>query len=65
VFALAGLAFGWDKALYATIALYADGLAAEAISEKAIVSETDPHAFVVIGQMQEVYGEGFRQFERR
>ena len=32
---------------------------------KAIVSQADPHAFVVIGQAQEVYGEGFRQFERR
>lgn len=124
VIALAGLAFGWEKALYAIVALYVGGVAAEAISEgvhvsrtatiitqmpdevaqavmykmgrgvtrwqgtgaytgadrpilfivisraetsilKAIVSEADPQAFVVIGQAQEVYGEGFRQFERR
>jgi uncharacterized membrane-anchored protein YitT (DUF2179 family) len=123
VIALAGVAFGWEKALYAIIALYVGGVAAEAISEgvhisrtatiitqrpievaqavmekmgrgvtrwagtgaytgadrpilfivisraetarlKAIVSETDPEAFVVIGQAQEVYGEGFRRFEK-
>ncbi|BCX05019.1 MAG: membrane protein [Candidatus Roseilinea sp.] len=123
VIALAGLAFGWEKALYAVIALYVSGLAAETISEgvhigrtafiitqkpeevaqavmtrmgrgvtrwtatgaytgalrpvlfivisraetsvlKALVAQTDPQAFVVIGQAQEVYGEGFRQFER-
>lgn len=124
VIALAGLAFGWEKALYAVIALYVGSLAAEAISEgvhisraatiitqqpdavaqavmtrmgrgvtrwqgtgaytgadrpilfivisraetatlKAIVSQADPRAFVVIGQAQEVYGEGFRQFETK
>ena len=124
VIGLAGLSFGWDKALYALIALYVGGLAAEAIAEgvhisrtaliitdqpdlvsdavmnqmgrgltswmgrgaytgqdrpilfvvisraetamlKAIVSDADPQAFVVIGQAQEVYGEGFRQFERK
>jgi uncharacterized membrane-anchored protein YitT (DUF2179 family) len=123
VIGLAGFAFGWEKALYALIALYVGGVAAETISEgvhisrtatiitqrpfevaqavmekmgrgvtrwagtgaytgsdrpilfivisraetarlKAIVSETDPEAFVVIGQAQEVYGEGFRRFER-
>ncbi len=123
VIALAILAFGWEKALYALIALYVGGLAAEAISEgvhisrtatiisnapdavahavmtrmgrgvtrwvgtggytgaerpilfvvisraetatlKALVSEADPDAFVVIGQAQEVYGEGFRKFDR-
>jgi uncharacterized membrane-anchored protein YitT (DUF2179 family) len=32
---------------------------------KAIVAQADPKAFVVIGQAQEVYGEGFRQFERK
>ncbi|MCX6017948.1 MAG: YitT family protein [Chloroflexi bacterium] len=124
VIALAGLVFGWEKALYALIALYVTGVAAEAVSEgahvsriafiitnspdtvsaaiidqmgrgltrwtgrggftsqerpvlfvvisraetatlKAIVSHADPQAFVVIGQAQEVYGEGFRQFEKR
>jgi uncharacterized membrane-anchored protein YitT (DUF2179 family) len=124
VIALAGLVFGWAKALYAVIALYVGGVAAETISEgvhisrtatiitqqpddvaeavvtrmgrgvtrwqgtgaftgadrpilfivisraetatlKAIVSQADPNAFVVIGQAQEVYGEGFRQFERK
>jgi uncharacterized membrane-anchored protein YitT (DUF2179 family) len=38
---------------------------AETATLKAIVSEADPRAFVVIGQAQEVYGEGFRQFDRR
>jgi uncharacterized membrane-anchored protein YitT (DUF2179 family) len=124
VILLAVVVFGWEKALYALIALYVGGLAAEAIAEgvhisrtatiitqapdavahaimtrmgrgvtrwsgmggytgaerpiifvvisraetatlKAIVSEADPNAFVVIGQAQEVYGEGFRQFERK
>ena len=124
VIALAVFVFGWEKALYALIAIYVGGLAAEAIAEgvhisrtatiitnapdavsqavmtqmgrgitrwmgtggytgadrpilfivisraetatlKAIVSEADPDAFVVIGQAQEVYGEGFRQFERK
>jgi uncharacterized membrane-anchored protein YitT (DUF2179 family) len=123
VIALAGFAFGWEKALYAIIALYVGGVVAETISEgvhisrtatiitqqpdavaqavmtemgrgvtrwagtggytgsdrpilfivisraetatlKSIVSSTDPDAFVVIGQAQEVYGEGFRRFER-
>ncbi len=123
VIALAGVAFGWEKALYAVIALYVGGVSAEAISEgvhisrtatiitqhpdevaqvvmddmgrgvtrwtgtgaytgndrpilfivisraetatlKAIVSRTDSEAFVVIGQAQEVYGEGFRRFEK-
>jgi uncharacterized membrane-anchored protein YitT (DUF2179 family) len=123
VIALAGLVFGWEKALYAVIALYVSGVAAETISEgvhigrtaliitqkpeevaqavmtrmgrgvtrwtatgaytgaqrpilfivisraetsvlKALVAQTDPQAFMVIGQAQEVYGEGFRQFER-
>ena len=124
VIALAGLSFGWEKALYALIALYVGGLAAEAVAEgvhisrtaliitdqpdivsdavlnqmgrgltswvgkggfsqqdrpilfvvisraetallKAIVADADPHAFVVISQAQEVYGEGFRRFERK
>jgi len=123
VIALAGLVFGWEKALYAIIALYVSGVAAETISEgvqigrtamiitqrpdevaqavmarmgrgvtrwmatggytgaqrpilfvvisraetavlKALVARTDPDAFVVIGQAQEVYGKGFRQFEQ-
>ncbi len=124
VITLAGLLFGWEKALYALIALYVSGVAAEAVSEgaqvsrmafvitnapervseavltqmgrgltrwtgrggytrearqilfivisraetatlKSIVAETDPDAFVVIGQASEVYGEGFRRFEHR
>ena len=123
VMLLAGLIFGWEKALYALIALYVTGLVAEAIAEgvgitravtvitqepeavasavmthlgrgvtrwagtgaytgqerpilfivvsrpevatlKSIIYDADPHAFVVIGQVQEVYGEGFKQFER-
>jgi uncharacterized membrane-anchored protein YitT (DUF2179 family) len=124
VMLLAGVVFGWEKALYALIALYVSGLVAEAVSEgvgitravtvitqepdrvasavmvhmgrgvtrwtgtgaytgnerpilyivvsraeifvlKSIIFEADPHAFVVIGQVQEVYGEGFKQFERK
>ncbi len=123
VLLLAGLSFGWEKALYAVIALYVGGVAAEAIAEganvsrtaiiitqkpdevahavmhrmgrgvtrwtgvggytgaerpvlfvvlsraeaatlKAIVASSDPQAFLVIGQAQEVYGEGFRRFLR-
>lgn len=40
VIGLAGLVFGWEKALYAVIALYVGGVAAEAISEGAHVSRT-------------------------
>jgi uncharacterized membrane-anchored protein YitT (DUF2179 family) len=124
VIVIAGLVLGWEKALYALIAVYVTGIAAEAASEgahvsrmawiisdapdavadaimnqmgrgltrwtgrggytdqerpvmfvvisraettilKTLVAEADPNAFVVIGQAQEVYGEGFRQFERR
>ncbi|MCL5995081.1 MAG: YitT family protein [Chloroflexi bacterium] len=124
VMLLAGLIFGWEKALYALIALYVTGLVAEATSEgvgvtrtvtvitqapdlvaaavmthmgrgvtrwtatgaytgqerpilfivisraevavlKSIIYDADPHAFFVIGQAHEVYGEGFKQFERR
>lgn len=120
----AGLIFGWEKALYALVALYVAGLVAETIAEgiginravtiitteadriaaevithmgrgvtrwagngvytglerdilyivvsraeisilNSIITEIDPHAFVVVGQVHEVYGEGFRQFERR
>lgn len=116
---LAGLAFGWEKALYAVIALYVGGVLVEvtlngsnimrvatiittrpqavadriladlergvtdwtgrgmytgaerhvllcAVSRvdtvllKAIIREVDPDAFVIIGQAQEVLGEGFR-----
>jgi uncharacterized membrane-anchored protein YitT (DUF2179 family) len=38
---------------------------AETAMLKSIVSGVDPRAFVVIGQAQEVYGEGFKQFEAR
>jgi uncharacterized membrane-anchored protein YitT (DUF2179 family) len=38
---------------------------AETAVLKSIVAEADPKAFVVIGQAQEVYGEGFRNLERR
>jgi uncharacterized membrane-anchored protein YitT (DUF2179 family) len=124
VILLAGVIFGWEKALYALIALYVTGLVAEATSEgagitrvvtvitqepdavaqavmthmgrgvtrwnatgaytgqerhilfivigraevatlKSYIYECDPRAFVVIGQAHEVYGEGFKQFERR
>ncbi len=123
VFVAAGAMFGWDRALYAFIANYVGGLAAEATSSGANVSRTaiiitsapeavsrsvlddmqrgvtawtgtgkftgterpilfivvgraeiatlkaiahraDPNAFVVIGQAQEVFGEGFKRLNR-
>lgn len=123
VFITAGAMLGWDKALYAFVANYVGGLAAEAVSSganvsrtatiitekpelvskrvleemqrgvtewtgtgkftgqqrpilfivvgraeiatlKAIVHDADPEAFVVIGQAQEVFGEGFRRLNR-
>ncbi len=119
----AGLVFGWKRALYALIAIYVSGLAAETTLEgvgtvrtaliitarpqevtrrilyelergvtilpgsggytgearpvlycvitrsevtqlKAIVHETDPRAFMVIGQAHEALGEGFKPFHR-
>jgi uncharacterized membrane-anchored protein YitT (DUF2179 family) len=116
---LAGLAFGWERALYAVIALYIGGVLvevtlngsnvmrvativttrpeavagriladlqrgvtdwtgrgmytgaerhvllcvvsrADTVLLKAIIHEVDPEAFVIIGQAQEVFGEGFR-----
>ena len=119
---LAGLAFGWERALYAVIALYVGGVLVEvtlngsnimrvatiittepqavadriladmergvtkwsgrgmytgterhillcAVSRtdtvmlKAIIHEADPHAFVIIGQAQEFFGEGFRSLK--
>lgn len=35
----------------------------EMVTLKLIVHEIDPHAFVIIGQAQEVLGEGFRRLE--
>ena len=120
VFIAAGAMFGWDRALYAFIANYISGLAAEATSSganvsrtaiiitsapeavsrqvlddmqrgvtewtgrgkftnrerpilfvvvgraeiatlKAIIHRADPNAFVIIGQAQEVFGEGFKR----
>lgn len=119
---VAGLAFGWERALYAVIALYVGGVLVEvtlngsnimrvatiittepqavadriladlergvtdwtgrgmytgterhvllcAVSRsdtvllKEIIREVDPLAFVIIGQAQEVYGEGFRNLK--
>ncbi len=119
---LAGLTFGWERALYAVIALYVGGVLVEvtlngsnvmrvatiitarpqevadriladlergvtdwtgrgmytgaekhvllcAISRadtvllKGIIHEADPQAFVIIGQAQEVLGEGFRSLK--
>ena len=116
---LAGLTFGWERALYAVIALYVGGVLvevtlngsnvmrvatiittrpedvadrvladlergvtdwtgkgmytgrekhvllcavsrAEIVQLKALIHEADPQAFVIIGQAQEVLGEGFR-----
>jgi uncharacterized membrane-anchored protein YitT (DUF2179 family) len=119
---LAGLTFGWERALYAVIALYVGGVLVEvtlngsnvmrvatiitthpqaiadriladlergvtdwtgrgmytgmerhvllcAVSRsetvllKGLINEVDPHAFVIIGQAQEVLGEGFRSLK--
>ena len=119
---LAGLTFGWERALYAVIALYVGGVLvevtlngsnvmrvatiittepqavadrvladmergvtewaghgmytgrerhvllcavsrAETVLLKGIIHEVDPHAFVIIGQAQEVLGEGFRSLK--
>jgi uncharacterized membrane-anchored protein YitT (DUF2179 family) len=119
---LAGLTFGWERALYAVIALYVGGVLVEvtlngsnvmrvatiitsepaAVAErimaelergvtnwtgrgmytgaerhvllcavsradtvllKSIIHEVDPQAFVIIGQAQEVLGEGFRNLQ--
>ncbi|MBI4771154.1 MAG: YitT family protein, partial [Chloroflexi bacterium] len=121
---VAGLAFSWELALYALVALYVSGLAAEAAVEgagvvrtatvissrpqavaekimrdlqrgvtmwpgvgmysgearqilfcavsrsevsqlKAIIQESDPSAFVVIGQAHEALGEGFKPLGQR
>jgi uncharacterized membrane-anchored protein YitT (DUF2179 family) len=35
----------------------------EMVTLKAIVHDLDPQAFVIIGQAQEVFGEGFRRLE--
>jgi len=40
VIGLAGLVFGWEKALYAVIALYVGGVTAEAVSEGTHISRT-------------------------
>lgn len=47
VILLAGLSFGWEKALYAMIVLYASGITAEAISEGSNVART---AMIVTSQ---------------
>jgi uncharacterized membrane-anchored protein YitT (DUF2179 family) len=119
---LAGLAFGWERALYAVIGLYVGGVVteitlngsnimrvatiitvkpevvsnrilrdlergvtdwtgrgmytgqlrhvllcvvsrAEIVPLKSIIHEVDPEAFVIIGQAQEVLGEGFRSLQ--
>lgn len=119
---LAGLTFGWERALYAVIALYVGGVLvevtlngsnvmrvatiittqpqpvadriladlergitdwtgrgmytgterhvllcavsrAETVLLKGIIHEVDPNAFVIIGQAQEVLGEGFRSLK--
>jgi uncharacterized membrane-anchored protein YitT (DUF2179 family) len=51
VITLAGFTFGWEKALYAIIALYVGGVAAEAISEGVQISRT---ALIITQQPEEV-----------
>lgn len=120
---LGGLAFGWEKALYAIVMLYTSGISAETLSQgsrvvrtaliisnsphqlsteimdrlgrgvtsmsgkgmytgearsilycvvarseverlKAIVADTDPNAFMVIGNGYEALGEGFQSIQK-
>ncbi|MCB2180083.1 YitT family protein [bacterium] len=120
---LGGVAFGWEKALYATVMLYTSGISAETVSQgsrvvrtaliisnspdevsqeimgrlgrgvtkmqgtgmytgegrsilycvvsrseverlKAIIADTDPNAFMVIGNGYEALGEGFQPIKQ-
>jgi uncharacterized membrane-anchored protein YitT (DUF2179 family) len=61
VILLAGLSFGWEKALYAMIVLYASGIAAEAISEGSNVART---AMIVTTQPEGIARRILEDMER-
>jgi uncharacterized membrane-anchored protein YitT (DUF2179 family) len=61
VILLAGAAFGWEQALYAMIALYVSGVAAEAITEGIGIVRT---AMIVSDKPREVADAILREMER-
>ena len=61
VILLAGLAFSWEQALYAMLALYIGGVAAEVVTEGASVVRT---ALIISDKPQEVAGAILREMER-
>jgi uncharacterized membrane-anchored protein YitT (DUF2179 family) len=61
VILLAGLTFGWENALYALIALYASGIAAETITEGSNVART---AMIVTSQPERVTRRILEEMER-
>jgi uncharacterized membrane-anchored protein YitT (DUF2179 family) len=61
VILLAGLAFSWEQALYAMVALYIGGVAAEVITEGASVVRT---ALIVSDKPREVADAILREMER-
>ena len=61
VILLAGLAFSWEQALYAMLALYIGGVAAEVVTEGASVVRT---ALIISNKPQEVAGAILREMER-
>jgi uncharacterized membrane-anchored protein YitT (DUF2179 family) len=58
---LAGLSFGWDLALYALVALYVSGLAAELVTEGSAVVRT---ATIITSQPEEVAAAIMRDLQR-
>jgi uncharacterized membrane-anchored protein YitT (DUF2179 family) len=61
VILLAGLAFSWEQALYAMLALYIGGVAAEVVTEGASVVRT---ALIISDKPQEVADAILREMER-
>ncbi len=61
VIILAGLAFSWEQALYAMIALYIGGVAAEVVTEGASIART---AIIVSDKPREVADAILREMER-
>ncbi len=61
VILLAGAAFGWEQALYALIALYISGVAAELMTDGVAIART---AIVVSAKPQEIADAVLRDLER-
>jgi uncharacterized membrane-anchored protein YitT (DUF2179 family) len=61
VICLAGLAFSWEQALYALIALYIGGVAAEVVTEGVSIART---AIIVCDRPREVADAILREMER-